>query len=85
MRCLSLSGLCWAKKTGIFILGTLTIMTVGQRRFLAFFSGGYVKELTFSKIKNNHLIAMAISVTVTSIKIPVFFAQRRPERDRHHI
>ena len=25
-----LSGLCWAKKTGIFILGTLTIMTVVQ-------------------------------------------------------
>ena len=29
MRCLSLSGLCWAKDTVIFILGTLTIMTVG--------------------------------------------------------
>ena len=29
MRCLSLSGLCWAKKTGIFILSTLTIITVG--------------------------------------------------------
>ena len=28
MQCLSLSGLIWAKKTGIFILGTLTIMTV---------------------------------------------------------
>ena len=27
--CLSLFGLCWAKKTFIFILGTLTIMTVG--------------------------------------------------------
>ena len=26
MGCLSLSGVCWAKKTGIFILGTLTIM-----------------------------------------------------------
>ena len=33
MRCLSLSGLCWAKKTGIFILGTLTIMTVAKRTF----------------------------------------------------
>ena len=29
MWCLSLSGLRWANKTGIFILGTLTIMTVG--------------------------------------------------------
>ena len=29
MRCLSLSGLRWAKKTGIFILGTLSLMTVG--------------------------------------------------------
>ena len=29
MRWLSLSGLRWAKKTGIFILGTLTLMTVG--------------------------------------------------------
>ena len=29
MWCLSLSGLRWAKKTGIFILGTLTLMTVG--------------------------------------------------------
>ena len=28
MWCLFLSGLSWAKKTGIFILGTLTIMTV---------------------------------------------------------
>ena len=28
MRCLSLSGLRWAKKIGIFILGTLTLMTV---------------------------------------------------------
>ena len=28
MRCTSLSGLCWAMKTGIFILGTLTIMNV---------------------------------------------------------
>ena len=28
MQCLSLSGLRWAKKTGIFILGTLTLMTV---------------------------------------------------------
>ena len=26
---ISLSGLRWAKKTGIFILGTLTLMTVG--------------------------------------------------------
>ena len=26
--CLSLSGLCWAKKTGIFILGTLRIITL---------------------------------------------------------
>ena len=26
--CLSLSGLCWANKTGIFIQGTLTILTV---------------------------------------------------------
>ena len=26
--CLSLSGLCWAKKTGILILGTLTLMTL---------------------------------------------------------
>ena len=34
MRCLSLSGLCWAKKIGIFILGTLTIMTVRQKLFL---------------------------------------------------
>ena len=30
MRCLSLSGLCLARKIGIFILGTLTIMTVDQ-------------------------------------------------------
>ena len=28
MWCLSLFGLCWARKTHIFILGTLTIMTV---------------------------------------------------------
>ena len=28
MQCLSLSGLRLAKKTGIFILGTLTLMTV---------------------------------------------------------
>ena len=28
MRCLSPSGLRWAKKTGIFILGTLKLMTV---------------------------------------------------------
>ena len=28
MRCLSLSGLRWAKKTGIFILGILALMTV---------------------------------------------------------
>ena len=32
MRCLSLSGLCWENKTGIFILGTLTIMTVDKTR-----------------------------------------------------
>ena len=30
MRCLSLSGLRRAKETGIFILGTLTIMTVAK-------------------------------------------------------
>ena len=34
MRWLPLSGLCWAKKTGIFMLGTLTIMTVGNRGVL---------------------------------------------------
>ena len=28
--CLSLSGLCWAKNTGIFILGTLIIRTVDK-------------------------------------------------------
>ena len=27
---ISISGLCWAKKIGIFILGTLTIMTVNN-------------------------------------------------------
>ena len=43
MQCLSLSGLRWAKKTGIFKLGTLTIMTVTYwnrqiiNRFLAFY------------------------------------------------
>ena len=30
MRCLSPFGLCWEKKTGIFILSTLTIMTVDK-------------------------------------------------------
>ena len=33
MRCLSHSGLRWAKKTGIFKLGTLTLMTVGSHLF----------------------------------------------------
>ena len=34
MRCLSLSGVGWAKKTGIVILGTPTIMTVGMNEIL---------------------------------------------------
>ena len=33
IRCLSLSGLCDAKKTGIFIIGTLTLMTVDSYNF----------------------------------------------------
>ena len=33
MQFQSLSGLWWAKKTGIFILGTLRIMTVGSNPF----------------------------------------------------
>ena len=44
MRCLSLSGLSWAKKTGIFIIGTLTIMTVGICAFRL------VEEITFKPI-----------------------------------
>ena len=34
--CLYLSDLCWAKKTGIFILGTLTIITVENILILTF-------------------------------------------------
>ena len=30
--CLSLSGICWTKKTGIFILGSLTKITVDQNK-----------------------------------------------------
>ena len=33
---ISLSGLCWANKTGIFILGTLSIMTVDKNASLYF-------------------------------------------------
>ena len=34
MRCLSLSGQRWSKETGIFILGTLTLMTVANHGFV---------------------------------------------------
>ena len=33
IRCLSLSGLCDAKKIGIFIIDTLTLMTVDSYNF----------------------------------------------------
>ena len=36
-------------------------------------------------IDKHLLIPTVIIVRVPSIRIPIFFAQRRPERDRHRI
>ena len=47
MLCLSLSGLCWAKKTAIFILSTQTIMTVPIRCGL--------KKIYILALKINHV------------------------------
>ena len=51
MRCQSLSGLCWARKTCIFILGTLKIKTVAYHSCtLSFISvlAKHLKEFLFN-------------------------------------
>ena len=56
MRCLSLSGLRWAKKTGIFILGKL--MTVGLNpRFRVDFQYN-INNWGLGKIKEYHVLAV---------------------------
>ena len=50
--CLSLSGLCWAKKTGIFILGTLTKKTVDGYQQLLLLQ--YMYDMEVSNRKREH-------------------------------
>ena len=55
MRCLSLSGLCLAKKTGIFILGTLTFdRWQGRKKTKSFAKLG--SAITLDRAKNQRTV-----------------------------
>ena len=82
MRCLSLTGLRWAMKTGIFILGTLTIMTVVKNKFTEQIDTHQILNLKLSvmhlnwfnqRIDSFYTLHYAIISHLTHIKLGILY------------
>ena len=82
-RCLSLSSLCWSKKHGIFILGTLTIMAVDldrerriDRKIKVQKTYSLEPEKGFIYVHRYYILNCRLFVLIPSNPLKIYFYQK---------